>query len=81
MDRETVLQGVLEVFEDVMDVDPAGLTEASNGDSVEEWDSLSHVRLMVAVERKFGLRFSNGDIESITSLGGILDLVLRKAAA
>lgn len=81
MDRETVLQGVLEVFEDVMDVDPADLSEASTGDSVEEWDSLSHVRLMVAVERKFGQRFSNGDIEAIKSLGGIVDLVLQKAAA
>lgn len=81
MDRETVLHSVLEVFEDVMDVDPADLNEASNGDTVEEWDSLSHVRLMVAVERKFGLRFSNGDIEAIKSLGGIVDLVLLKAAA
>ena len=81
MDRESALKGVFEVFEDVMDVDPSELSEDSTGDDVEEWDSLSHVRLVVAIERKFDTRFSNSEIEAIKSVRDIIDNIIKKASA
>ncbi|MDH5451952.1 MAG: acyl carrier protein [Paracoccaceae bacterium] len=81
MDRESALKGVFEVFEDVMDVDPSELSEDSTGDDVEEWDSLSHVRLVVAIERKFDTRFSNSEIEAIKSVRDIIDNIMKKASA
>lgn len=81
MDRATVLQSIATVFEDVMDVDPATISEASTGNEIEEWDSLSHVRLMIAIERKFALRFSNAEIEAMQSVRDAIDLVLKKTAA
>ncbi len=81
MDRDAVLKTIGEVFEDVMDVDPDVVTEASTGDDIEDWDSLSHVRLMVAVERKFDIRFSNAEIEDMKSVRDLVDLVLAKTSA
>lgn len=81
MDRAAIVKNIGEVFEDVMDVDPAEVTEASSGDTIEGWDSLSHVRLIVAVERKFGLRFSNAEIEGLASVGDLVDLIISKTAA
>ncbi len=81
MDRASALQSIGEVFEDVMDIDPAIVTEASTGDTIEGWDSLSHVRLLVAIERRFGIRFSNSEIEGLKQVGDIVDLVLQKTAA
>jgi acyl carrier protein len=80
MDRVSAFKDIAEVFEDVMDVDPSELTENSTGDDVEEWDSLSHVRLMVAIERKFATRFSNSEIEAIKNIRDIVDIVLKKSA-
>jgi acyl carrier protein len=65
----------------VMDVDPSELSEDSTGDDVEEWDSLSHVRLVVAIERKFDTRFSNSEIEAIKSVRDIIDNIMKKASA
>ena len=81
MDRATVLQSIADVFEDVMDVDPATISETSTGNEIEEWDSLSHVRLMIAIERKFAVRFSNAEIEAMESVRDAIDLVLKKTSA
>ena len=81
MDRDAVLKTIGEVFEDVMDVDPDVVTEDSTGDDIEDWDSLSHVRLMVAVERKFEIRFSNAEIEDMKSVRDLIDLILAKTSA
>lgn len=81
MDRAIVLQSIADVFEDVMDVDPATISETSTGNDIEEWDSLSHVRLMIAIERKFAVRFSNAEIEAMESVRDAIDLVLKKTSA
>ena len=47
---------------------------------IEEWDSLSHVRLVVAVERKFGFKLKNAEIEALKSVGDLVTLIDSKAA-
>lgn len=80
MDRDSILKTIAEVFEDVMDADPADVTAETTGDTIAEWDSLSHVRLMVAIERQFNVRFSNAEIEKLTKVGDMVDLLLAKQA-
>ena len=62
--REEVFSRFKEVFVDIMDVDDVDLTDATTANSFEEWDSLSHVRLLVALEREFSISFTNAEIES-----------------
>ena len=81
MDYVGVKQQIVEIFEDVMDVEDVVLEDTTTADDVEEWDSLSHVRLLVAIERSFGISFSNAEIESLTQFGDIVRLVLDKKAA
>jgi acyl carrier protein len=81
MDRAAILAKLAEVFEDVMDTDGVVLTEATTGDDVEEWDSLSHVRLMVSVERAFGLRFTTAEISDFETLGDIVTAIAAKQDA
>jgi acyl carrier protein len=80
MDRSTAFSRFSEIFFDVMDVDDPGLSEQTTAEDVEEWDSLSHVRLIVAVERGFGVKFTNAEIERLTCVGDLIDAVIAKAA-
>lgn len=77
---EAVLAELREIMIDVFDIDDVTLTEVTTANEIEEWDSLSHVRLVVAVERKFGLKFSNSAIESLKSVGDLVRLIQAKAA-
>ncbi len=63
MERTEILKKLNEIFIDVMDLDEDFvLTEDMIADDIEEWDSLSHIQLMVAIEKNFGIKFTAKEI-------------------
>lgn len=80
MTRGEILSKLNEVFMKVMDLDEIDLSDETTAGDVEGWDSLSHVRLMVATERAFGVKFSGPEIGGLKKVGDLVDLVLKKKA-
>ena len=80
MSREQVIERVTEIFCDVMDLDEIELKDETTADDVEEWDSLSHVRLIVSVEKSYSIKFSNAEISELGRFGDLIDGILAKAA-
>ncbi len=83
MSRDGILDGIRGVMADVfdIDVDESVVTEGTTADDIDEWDSLSHIRLIVAVERKFKVKFTNQEIESLKRVGDLVGLVEAKTKA
>ena len=79
MAPEEILSEVAEIMRDVFDVDDLAVTMDTTAEDVEEWDSLTHIRLIVALERKFGFKFKNSEIESLKNVGDLVNLVATKA--
>ena len=79
MTSDDILAQLRELMIDVFDVDDLQITPATTAEDVEEWDSLSHVRLVVAVERKFGIKFKNSEIEGLKSVGDLVNLIEAKS--
>ena len=65
------LQGV---FDDVF-LQKVEVRRDLSASDVEEWDSLTHVSLILAVEQAFGIRFRVGEVESTKSVGDLADLI------
>ncbi len=80
MASDNVLSQLRDIMIDVFDVDDLEITSDTTADDVEEWDSLSHVRLVVAVERKFGFKLKNSEIEALKTVGDLVRLIEAKAA-
>lgn len=78
MTREEILNEISKVFADTLDEDKVTLTESSTADEVEGWDSLTHVQLVVAVERKFKVRFTAKEIQSWKNVGEMIDSITSK---
>lgn len=78
MERNEILQKVNEVFMDNLDNDNIVLTENTTADDIEEWDSLTHVQLVVAVEKKFKIRFNAREIQSWKNVGEMIDSINNK---
>lgn len=78
MTREEILNEISKVFADTLDEDKVTLTESSTADEVEGWDSLTHVQLVVAVERKFKVRFTAKEIQSWKNVGEMIDSITGK---
>ena len=53
MEFNEVLKQVNEIFGEILENDSIILTESTTADDVEEWDSLTHIQLIVAIEKKF----------------------------
>jgi acyl carrier protein len=77
-----ILDQIRTIMGDVfdIDVDEANVTANTTASDIEEWDSLSHIRLIVAIERKFKVKFKNSEIESLKSVGDLIALIQAKAA-
>lgn len=78
MSREEILQEITKVFVNTLDEDNVTLTESSTADDVEGWDSLTHVQLVVAVEKKFKVRFTSKEIQSWKNVGEMIDSITSK---
>jgi acyl carrier protein len=65
---------------DVFDVDDLAVTEATSADDVEEWDSLSHIRFMITVERNFKIRFLNEEVAELRNVGDLARSIAGKLA-
>jgi acyl carrier protein len=68
-----------EVFRDVMDDPNLALTESTTAADVEGWDSVTHVMMIVAVEKNFSVKFTTTEIHGLRNVGDIVALVVQKA--
>ena len=67
-----------DVFRNAFDQEDLKLTRDMTSTDVEEWDSLSHVNLIVAVEKEFGVRFTTPEIAGLQNVGELMDAIQRK---
>jgi len=77
MTRFSVLDRLQPVFDEVL-LDPVTVSSELSAKDVPEWDSLTNISLMLAVEKHFGVRFNVGEVEATKNLGDLADLILRK---
>lgn len=77
MNQQVVFDDVKQVIVDVVDdADASAITEATTAEDVEGWDSVQHVRILMALERKFKFRFSNEEIEKLKNVGDLVKATL-----
>ncbi len=80
MTKAEVLAKLQDVFDSTF-VETVAVTEELSANDVEEWDSLSHITLIVSVEKSFGIRFGLGEVESTRNVGELADLIVKKVGA
>lgn len=68
-------QRVLEVIGSVIGVSAASLSDESTPDTVDGWDSLRHVQLIVALEEELDIQFTSDDLDRLHSVGEIVRAV------
>lgn len=77
--KETEIFAKLEeIFEDVFD-EKVSLTADTTANDVDDWDSLSHITLMAAVEDEFGIKFTMKEVSSMKNVGEMVDIIKQRA--
>ena len=73
-----VLARLQSIFDDIF-LDEVVVTPELSAQDVDEWDSLLHISLVVAVEEAFGIRFRVGEVEATKNVGDFADLIMKRA--
>jgi len=79
MNTEQHYAKLTQVFHDVFDDESIVVHPQLTADDVDEWDSLTHIRLVIAVEKAFGLKFSAAEVERLRNVGDLVALIDSRA--
>ena len=78
MNNLEIIQQLEDIFKNVLDEDTITLTETSTANDVEGWDSLTHIQLIVAIEKHFNIKFSSKEILSWKNVGEMMEAIGSK---
>ncbi len=78
MTREEIFEGLNEVFQDVFDDESIIVSDTTTADDVEDWDSLEHINLVIAIEQHFGIKFSMKEVAAFKNVGEMVDLMIER---
>ncbi len=75
MTEREVWDSLLVVMRETFDDGGLDVTRETTAEDVDAWDSLSNVELMLALERRFGVRFYTGEIAKMRNVGELADTI------
>jgi acyl carrier protein len=75
MDDEELYSRLSQVFDRVFGDETIKLTPELTADDVDGWDSVTHVRLMLSVEREFKIKIKTSEIGKLENVGDLAALI------
>ena len=78
MNRERILEIANEVFRDVFDDESITISEATVAADIDDWDSLEHINLILAIEQRFKMKFNMGEVTSMEKVGDMVDILMTR---
>ena len=78
MSNNEIFEKLTPIFQDVFDDDEIVLVSDLTAADVDEWDSLSHIRLIVSVEQAFEISFTAAEVGRLENVGEFAELIERK---
>ena len=78
MEKQEILSQVEGIFRDILDDETIVLMDSSTANDIEDWDSLTHIQLIVAIEKHFSIKFTSREILSWNNVGEMIDCIAAK---
>lgn len=78
MSREEIYVRLNNVFRDIFDDDSIVVNDKTNSNDIEDWDSLEHINLIVAVEQEFKIKFNMKEVTTMNNVGEMVDIILSR---
>lgn len=75
MKRDEVFEKLNEIFRDVFDDQSILINDSTTADDIEDWDSLTHISLIGAIEDVFSIKFDLSEILLLKNVGNFVDLI------
>jgi len=80
MEETDIYARLTDIFEEVFDDDSIIVTPALSAKDVDGWDSLTHIRLILTVEKAFQVKFSTSEIGKMETVGDLVTLIKARTS-
>jgi acyl carrier protein len=76
---ESTMDLVRQIVADVLGTSKARITAESSPDTLDKWDSVHHLNIVMALEERFGVELEPEDVEGMRSVAKIVAIVDARA--
>lgn len=80
MNRARIYDRLNAVFRDVFDDNNIVVDDSTTSNDIEDWDSLEHINLIVAVEQEFQIKFNMNEVISMKNVGEMVDIIITRTS-
>lgn len=75
---ENIKDRLFSLMVDVLQVDETKINIDTSPETIQEWDSLKHVLLLMAIEEEFEFRFTDDEMTQCISAESIMSVLKNK---
>ena len=73
MNRIQILKEINKIFIDIIEDKDVVISESTTAEDIDEWDSLTHIQVVIEIEKKFNKKFTSAEILSWKSVGDMIN--------
>jgi len=81
MTRTEIREKITELLSDILDDEDLVLEDSTLASNVDGWDSVNHIKLIVAIEAEYGIRFDTEEATAPENVGALVNLIAKKIAS
>lgn len=78
MTNDEILQTITSIIHEVFENSDLVITNETSAADVDEWDSMTHIQLIAAIEGKYRIRFALGELQALKNVGDMIGLIQKK---
>ena len=78
MENGNVTEKIVQIFDDIFDIVNIKINNNSSQNDIKDWDSIGHVRLMMALEKEFNIKIPIEDAIELLIFKDIKDYISKK---
>ena len=77
MKRE-IIDKLYKVFRTVFEINDDSLNINTDQKSIEKWDSLNHILLIVELESEFDIKFNSGELAELDNMSALYNKIKER---
>ena len=78
MTNNEILQTITEIIREVLELPNLQVNNGTSATDVDEWDSMTHIQIIAAIEGKYKIRFALGELQALKNAGDMIELIKKK---
>lgn len=78
MENNEIKERLEKIFREIFDDPELKISLETTAEDIEEWDSLTHMQLILKIENEFNIKFTISEIKQASNVGEFIEIIKEK---